>query len=124
MPRAQYTDLRRILAECATEHGATLRYGAEQQVKSVSAHATRPSVTLASGEVLSADVVVGADGHLINGPLTRRAVAEAIEQEVEEEVTGMVVYQCVCALFRCAATGLTRACLCVGEMHDAGGKAG
>ena len=71
-------------------------------MKSVSAHATRPSVTLASGEVLSADVVVGADGYLNGAWFTRTYVMDAHEQEDTKTPTGMQMFRCMCVWFRFA----------------------
>ena len=68
-------------------------------MKSVSAHATRPSVTLASGEVLSADVVVGADGYLNGAWFTRTYVMDAHEQEDTKTPTGMQMFRCMCVCF-------------------------
>ncbi|KAI0360832.1 FAD/NAD(P)-binding domain-containing protein [Trametes cingulata] len=85
-----YSDLRRILAESAAEHGAKLRGGCH--VVSVKPDATRPSVTLANGEVLTADVVVGADGCHVPPYHCRRIILEALEQEDTEKPTGMQLY--------------------------------
>ena len=65
-------------------------------MKSVTAHETRPSVTLASGEVLSADVVVGADGYLNGAWFTRTYVMDAHEQEDTKTPTGMQMFRCMC----------------------------
>ena len=54
----QHSDLREILYNTAKELGAQVRTGAEI----VSIDPYKPTVTLRGGEVLSADVVVGADG--------------------------------------------------------------
>ncbi|RPD73828.1 FAD/NAD(P)-binding domain-containing protein [Lentinus tigrinus ALCF2SS1-7] len=90
-----YTDIRRILAECAEEHGATLRYGAEHQVARITAHRSRPSVMLASGEVVRADVVVGADGYLLAGWFTRAWMMEAHGQEDTKTPTGMQMFNVI-----------------------------
>ncbi|TFK50180.1 FAD/NAD(P)-binding domain-containing protein [Heliocybe sulcata] len=55
-----HTDLRRMLRTAAEEAGASIRYGC--RVASVDP-VTR-SVTLESGEVVSGDVIIGADGSL------------------------------------------------------------
>ncbi|KAI0323877.1 FAD/NAD(P)-binding domain-containing protein [Cubamyces sp. BRFM 1775] len=55
-----YSDLSRILAESAAEHGAVFRGGC--QVVSVEPDSQRPYVTLAMGEVITGDVMIGADG--------------------------------------------------------------
>ncbi len=90
----QYTHLRETLAEFAEELGATIRHGPEAEVVSVHADPQRPSVTLKSGEIVYADVVVGADGHYWSG-CTRRELMNALEQEDEHEPTGMAVYRYV-----------------------------
>ncbi|TFK82561.1 FAD/NAD(P)-binding domain-containing protein [Polyporus arcularius HHB13444] len=90
-----YTDIRRILAECAAEHGATIRYGPENTVAKITAHATRPSIELTSGEVLTADVVVGADGYLLPGWIARKYLLEAHEQEDTKKPTGMQMFNVV-----------------------------
>ncbi|GBE81362.1 hypothetical protein BKA93DRAFT_765749 [Sparassis latifolia] len=55
-----FGDLRRILFEAAEENGVTIKLNTK--VLSINAHPERPSVTLASGEVLEADAIIGADG--------------------------------------------------------------
>lgn len=57
MHRADY---QRVLAEEANRLGAQFRFGAE--VVKVDCFDRRPNVTLANGEQLDADLVVGADG--------------------------------------------------------------
>ncbi|KAL1945600.1 hypothetical protein VTO73DRAFT_1602 [Trametes versicolor] len=88
-----YTDLRRILAESAVEHGATLRSGC--YVVDVRADPQRPTVTLESGEVLTADVVVGADGSHVGPHCTRRAILKAIDQEDVEKHSGMELFNAI-----------------------------
>ncbi|KAI0708158.1 hypothetical protein C8T65DRAFT_650216 [Cerioporus squamosus] len=90
-----YTDIRRILAECAAEHGATIRYGPENQVAKITAHATAPSITLVGGEVISADVVVGADGYLLPGWIARKYMLEAHKQEDTKTPTGMQMFNVI-----------------------------
>ena len=89
----QYSDLRRILAESAKEHGATLRFNTS--VASVHPDRKRPAVTLTNGERLEADVVLGADGCVLPGFITRSAVMEAIKQEDDTVPSGTQVFQCV-----------------------------
>ena len=55
----------------------------------------RPSVTLKSGEVVEADVVVGCDGYMMPGWVTRRVVMEELEQDDEGDPTGIAVYKYV-----------------------------
>ena len=89
--RPQYSDLRRILAEFAIKHGAVLRPSCE--ASSVKADAERPSVTLATGEVLTADVVIGADGCLLTPYRTRRAIVEATGQADVEQPAGFQLFK-------------------------------
>lgn len=91
--RSQYTDLRRILAESATEHGAKLRGGVH--VTDIRADPQKPSVVLSTGEVLTADVVIGADGSHVGPYRSRRLILEALEQEDIEKPTGMTLFKCV-----------------------------
>ena len=86
-------------------------------MKSVTAHETRPSVTLASGEVLSADVVVGADGYLNGAWFTRTYVMDAHEQEDTKTPTGMQMFRCmcVCSVLRLAPCALRGVVLCLGR---------
>ena len=51
-------DYQKLLFDAAAEHGATIKLGS--WVDSVDAE--NVTVTLASGEVLSADLIIGADG--------------------------------------------------------------
>ncbi|OSC97078.1 FAD/NAD(P)-binding domain-containing protein [Trametes coccinea BRFM310] len=85
-----YSDLRRILAESAEEHGATLRGGC--QVVSIEPDSKRPYVTLATGEVVTADVVIGADGCHVPPYHCRRIILEALGQEDKETPTGMQLF--------------------------------
>ena len=57
---SQHVDLRRVLHEAAIAAGAQVRLGVP--VLSVSHDDDGPHVTLATGETLMADVIVGADG--------------------------------------------------------------
>ncbi|KAJ2991672.1 hypothetical protein NUW54_g8132 [Trametes sanguinea] len=85
-----YSDLRRILAESAEEHGATLRGGC--QVVSIEPDTDRPYVTLATGEVITGDVVIGADGCHVPPYHCRRIILEALGQEDRETPTGMQLF--------------------------------
>ncbi|TBU22985.1 FAD/NAD(P)-binding domain-containing protein [Dichomitus squalens] len=85
-----YGDLRRILAEFAVKHGAVLR--PNSQVISVQPDAERPSVTLITGEVLTGDVIIGADGCHVPPYHTRRVVLEATEQEDIEKPMGLQLF--------------------------------
>ena len=95
---SQYADFRRILAESAQEHGAKLRTGIE--VVGVHPDAQRPHVTLASGEVLSADVIIGADGVFTPMLLCRKHF-------LEKSQTGEVVSAKHMQLFQCVPIGIS-----------------
>ncbi|KAI0325108.1 FAD/NAD(P)-binding domain-containing protein [Cubamyces sp. BRFM 1775] len=88
-----YSDLRRILAESAAEHGAVLRGGC--QVVSVEPDSQRPYVTLATGEVITGDVIVGADGCHVPPYHCRRIILEALGQEDREKPTGMQLFNVI-----------------------------
>jgi salicylate hydroxylase len=57
----QLSDLKHIICEKAMSFGAVIRDGIEVSSISVGKGA-RPSVKLVSGEVVEADVIIGADG--------------------------------------------------------------
>lgn len=57
---AQHEDAHRLVHKIATAAGAKLLYGTT--VVKVAPGNSGPSVTLATGEVLTADIVIGADG--------------------------------------------------------------
>lgn len=92
----QYSHLRRTVAEYGREHGVQFRSGEDVKVTKVHPDPERPSVTLANGEVVSADVVIGADGYILPGWVTRRELMEATSQEDVPTPTGVAVYKCVC----------------------------
>lgn len=52
--------MRTVLRETAIANGVTVRAG--QAVASLSVEDSRPSVTLRSGEILDADVIIATDG--------------------------------------------------------------
>ncbi len=56
----KHEDIRRMLHHLAISAGATVEFGVS--VNAVNAGNPRPSVTLSSGRVLTADIIVGADG--------------------------------------------------------------
>ena len=87
---AQYSDLRRILADSAKEHGASFIV---DRAVSVKADRERPTVTLSSGTVLTADVVVGADGPVLEGYVCRDAIMEAIGQEDVFKPSGLQLFR-------------------------------
>ena len=70
-------------------------------------------MTLETGEIVSADVIVGADGYSHPGWNTRKEVMEALEQEDEHEPTGIAVYRCVAGIrhdIRSRAEGAIAGC--------------
>ncbi|OBZ66109.1 3-hydroxybenzoate 6-hydroxylase 1 [Grifola frondosa] len=85
-----YSDLRIVLHDAAAEHGADLR--SLSRVVSVNVDPERPSVTLESGEVLYADVLIGADG--ISG-VCRPTVMRDAQQEDPLVFTDMMLYSVV-----------------------------
>ncbi|KAH9851478.1 FAD/NAD-P-binding domain-containing protein [Lenzites betulinus] len=88
-----YPTLRKIFADSAKECGATLRPGCS--VVSIKGDPQRPSVTLASGEVLSADVVIGADGCYVQPFCCRPTMLKLLEQEDVAEPTGRTMFHAV-----------------------------
>lgn len=68
----QLNDLRELLYTAAVAHRAKVRLGAEVTIIDSAKH----TVTLSSGEVLSADVIIGADGP--SGPC-RQVVLDDVE---------------------------------------------
>ncbi|RPD54191.1 FAD/NAD(P)-binding domain-containing protein [Lentinus tigrinus ALCF2SS1-7] len=88
-----YADLRRILAESAREHGAILRNNS--RVVDVHADAERPNLTLANGEVLTADVIIGADGCHFPQYHIRRAIMKALGQPDTETPVGLQLFNTI-----------------------------
>ena len=85
--------MRRALRDRAVAFGAKVRTSAK--VVEVRPDETRPSVVLESGEVLEADVLVGADG--ITG-ITRKCLLG--DDEPEEEKVVRILYKCGAFLCR------------------------
>lgn len=56
----QHEDVHRLVYRLAVESGAKVDFGVS--VKSVTPGNPKPTVTLSTGEVLQADIVIGADG--------------------------------------------------------------
>ena len=73
-------------------------------MKAVKPAPTRPSLTLNSGEELTADVIIGADGVLVEGNLCRTAVMQAIGQEDEQIPTGLQLFKYVHSSSSCVQT--------------------
>lgn len=85
--RGQYADVRRLLFDSAVSYGATIRQQA--RITSVEFGADgRPSVRLASGEAIEADVVVGTDGP---ESVLRRHIVGA---DVKETALGVSLFRC------------------------------
>ncbi|KAI0091408.1 FAD/NAD-P-binding domain-containing protein [Irpex rosettiformis] len=80
-----HSDVHRIVYQLAIEAGVRIDFGAK--VTEVSPGDPRPSVTLANGEVVTADVVVGADG-------PRSIVRPVVvgEEEDDPEPEGVTVF--------------------------------
>ncbi|KAI1796712.1 FAD/NAD(P)-binding domain-containing protein [Ganoderma leucocontextum] len=82
-----HKDIIDILYKLATEAGATVEFHKEvTSVRQGTEEDNKPSVTLASGEVLTADIIVGADGCK---SLVREVV---LEEEDCAEPGGMTLY--------------------------------
>ncbi|OSX66614.1 hypothetical protein POSPLADRAFT_1043992 [Postia placenta MAD-698-R-SB12] len=83
---SQYTQfmryMRKFLYDAAVEHGTTVRTNA--QAVEVKVRRERPSVILASGEEISADCIVGADGAVDS--LCRKVILGGPEHEVFKNV--------------------------------------
>ena len=81
----QHADVHRIVYQLAASAGVRISFGAK--VTEVSPGTPKPSVTLASGEVITADVVIGADGP--------RSIVRPIvvgEEEDDPEPEGITVF--------------------------------
>ncbi|KAI0683882.1 FAD/NAD(P)-binding domain-containing protein [Cytidiella melzeri] len=79
-----HEDIQRIVHRLAASAGARIDFGA--QVTKVTPGSPRPSVTLASGEVITADIVIGADGPR---SLVRKVV---VGEEPEPQPEGVTVF--------------------------------
>ena len=80
----QHEDAHRLVHGLAVSAGAKIRFGAA--VTKVTPGDPRPSVTLSTGEVLTADIVIGADG-------PRSMIREVVlERENEADPTGITVF--------------------------------
>ncbi|KAI0708159.1 FAD/NAD(P)-binding domain-containing protein [Cerioporus squamosus] len=88
-----YADLRRILAESAREHGATLRTNC--LVVDIHPDTERPYLTLSSGEVITADVIIGADGCHVPQYCVRRSIMKALRQPETETPMGMQLFNTI-----------------------------
>ena len=83
----QHEDLIWLLHRVATDAGATIHFNTEVvSIQSGSGSAQSPSVTLADGTVLAADVIVGADG---SKSIVRKALSGE-EDDVESD--GLTIY--------------------------------
>lgn len=78
-----------MLYSLAISAGAVIKFGSE--VTSIDENA--PSVTVSTGEVLTADLIIGADGyHSICQLLIENALVEDGEEKHERVDSGTVVY--------------------------------
>ncbi len=83
----QHDDLIRLLYKLATDAGAKVDFNAQViAVQRGSDDLVNPSVTLANGEVLYADILIGADG---SKSLVRDVV---LEEEDAPQPGGLTVY--------------------------------
>ncbi len=82
----QMGDLCRLLYEVALSCGATFRLG----TRVVSVDTLDTTVTLDSGEVLKADVIVGADG---SSGISRQILVEENDQCVDSADTQLNMYR-------------------------------
>ncbi|KAH9913453.1 FAD/NAD-P-binding domain-containing protein [Epithele typhae] len=85
-----YSRLRKVLAEHATEMGVKLVI---DTIVSVHPDRVKPSLKLESGETLTGDVVLGVDGYIFEGNVCRKAVMEAFEQEDESTPLGTQLFK-------------------------------
>lgn len=53
----------------------------------------RPSVTLESGEVITGDVVIGADGNFMPNRTSRQHLLDGLEQDAAEVSTGLQFFK-------------------------------
>lgn len=90
---SQFSNLRHTLNECARALGVKIQY--DVRVMGFKADRTRPSITLDSGEVIEADVVIMCDGHYGPQVLARKSVLDATGQKEEQSFTGMQVHKYV-----------------------------
>ncbi|KAI0091564.1 FAD/NAD-P-binding domain-containing protein [Irpex rosettiformis] len=82
-----HEDVHRLIHRLAVDAGVQIQYGAT--VEEVNPEKPRPSVRLASGEVISADIIIGADG-------PRSIVRETVlGEEDEPRPTGITVFGAV-----------------------------
>ena len=88
----KYSDLVQIIHDLAISAGASIQFGVA--VDSVDPHG--PSVTLANGEIIHADLVIGADGY-------RSMCQQIIETDTGEvcvgKPSGTVVYRWVSKIY-------------------------
>lgn len=75
-----------MVCDLAASAGAQIQFGIT--VTQISPSVSRPSVTLSSGEVVEADIIIGADGR---DSVVRKIVAAELEEE-RPLPSGMSVY--------------------------------
>jgi salicylate hydroxylase len=84
--RAQYADLRRLLYETALKYGATVSFSCK--VVKVDPHDVK--VVVSSGDTISCDVIIGADG---TDGLTRQLMLSPALEEKKEDVALTKMYR-------------------------------
>lgn len=82
----QYVDLVNMLYDAAIDAGVILRFSSDV----ASVNPRRPTVTLTTGEVISGDVVIGADGPL---SLCQRIIENDTREWSERTESGIVSYR-------------------------------
>jgi salicylate hydroxylase len=82
----QHADFRRLLYQTAFLYGAKIR----RRTRVVAIDSEERSVTLASGEILRADVIIGADGP---NSLARQQLLEEEELPLSGAPTGSMMYK-------------------------------
>jgi len=82
----QYDDLHRMLYKLATSAGATVIYDTAVTTVSINETSDRAHALLANGEVMNADIIIGADGY---GSVVRDVITN---QENEGTSSGLSVF--------------------------------
>lgn len=88
----QHSDLRRMLYEVGISKGVEVRFGAEV----MHVDPEQAKITLASGDVITGDVIVGADGEF---GVSRKTVLE--EEEGTDDLEELKMFRCVSSISLC-----------------------